>query len=275
MVTSTITGQTIALAYNNNPTKVNGSDKFLLALQVMIEGYYKQDPPTKKMLLVKADVPELLVEMGYGKSGSPNAYAIGDLLLIAFYYLLLIGKYSVKGKRNNKKQTVQFKLEDVTFFIKNKAGTFVCLPRMAPASVVISADSATLKLDNNKNGWKGMCVHQEANGESFNSPVHALACWVLHLCKNNANRKTFLSAFFSEGACYDECNKDVSKALKMAATILQYPITQGIPIECIDTHSLRSGNAQMHLPFLDIRIDKSKRWVGGRAPPLRNTFKRN
>ncbi len=69
----------------------------------MIEGYNKQDPPTKKMLPVKADIPELLVEMGYGKSGSPHAQAIGDLSLIAFYYLLCIGKYMVKGKRNNTK----------------------------------------------------------------------------------------------------------------------------------------------------------------------------
>jgi hypothetical protein len=101
----------------------------------------------------------------------------------------------VKGKCNNTKQTVQFKLEDVTFFKKNNAGTLVCLPRMAPASIVMSAGSATLKLDNQKNGWKGICVHQEANG-SFNCPVHALAHWVLHLRKNNADRKTFLSAFF-------------------------------------------------------------------------------
>ncbi len=118
----------------------------------MIEGYSKQDPPTKKMLPDKAKVPELLVEMGYGKSGSPHAQAIGDLSLIAFYNLLRIGEYTVKGKCNNTKQTVQFKLKDVTFFKKNKAGTLVCLPRTAPASVIISADSATLKLDNNKNG---------------------------------------------------------------------------------------------------------------------------
>jgi hypothetical protein len=119
--------------------------------------------------------------MGYGKSGSQHAKAIGDLALIAFYYLLHIGEYTVKGKCNNKKQTVQFKLKDVTFFKKNKAGTLVCLPRTAQASVVMLANSAMLKLDNQKNGWKGMCVHQEANGESFNCTVHALACRVLHL----------------------------------------------------------------------------------------------
>jgi hypothetical protein len=233
MVTSAITAivQTTALACNNNPTKVDGSDKFLPALQVMIEGYNNQDPPTKKMLPVKADIPELLVEMGYSKPGSPHAQAIGDLLLIVLYYLLCIGEYTVKRKCNNTKQTVQFKLEDVTFFKKNKSGTLVCLPRMALASVVMSTDSATLKLDNQKNGWKGMCVHKEANGESFNCPVRALARWVLHLHKNNAEKKTFLSAFFSDGARYDVCSEDISRALKMAAIILQYPITWGIPIE--------------------------------------------
>ncbi len=47
---------------------------------------------------------------------------------------------------------VQFKLEDVKFFKKNKMGTLVCLPNDAPASLVLTVDSATLKLDNQKNG---------------------------------------------------------------------------------------------------------------------------
>ncbi len=45
------------------------------------------------MLPVEVDVPELLVEMGYGKSGTLHAKAIRDLALIAFYYLLRVGKY--------------------------------------------------------------------------------------------------------------------------------------------------------------------------------------
>ena len=32
----------------------------------MIDGFSKDDPPTRKMLPVESDVPELLVEMGYG-----------------------------------------------------------------------------------------------------------------------------------------------------------------------------------------------------------------
>jgi hypothetical protein len=96
-------GQRIALACNENPTKVIGSKKLLLALQIMIDGCTKADPPTQKKLPVKAVVPELLIKMGYGKSGSIHAQAIGDLSLIAFYYLLRIGEYAVKRQRDRTK----------------------------------------------------------------------------------------------------------------------------------------------------------------------------
>jgi hypothetical protein len=124
---------------------------------------------------VESDVPELLVDLGYGNDGTAHSQAIGDLALIAFYYLLCIGKYTIKGKCNNTKQTVQFKLKDIWFFKQNKAGTLMCLPANAPQNLILTTDSATLKLDNQKSGWKGICVHQEANGEAFKCPVWALA----------------------------------------------------------------------------------------------------
>ena len=130
------------------------------------------------------------------KNGTPHSQAIGDLSLIAFYYLLRIGEYTIKGTRNNTKQTVQFKLKDVGFFKQNKHGILTCLPNNAPPSLFLTAYSATLKLDNQKNRWKGVCVHQEANGEEFKCPVQALARRVLHLRNNKADSKTFLSTFF-------------------------------------------------------------------------------
>ena len=128
-VTGAITavGQTISMVVGNNPTKVIGSEKFLPALQVMIDGYAKEDPPTRKMLPVETDVPELLIGMGYSSSGTTHTQAVGDLSMIAFYYLLRIGEYTVKGKRNNTKQMVQFKFEDVTFFKKTKSGQLRCV----------------------------------------------------------------------------------------------------------------------------------------------------
>jgi hypothetical protein len=115
-----------------------------------------------------------------------------------------------------------------------------------------------LKLDNQKNGWKGVCVHQEANGEEFKCPVQALARRVLHLRNNKADSKTFLLSFFQNNACYDECREDISKGLKMAAAILQYPVMQGIPVDWVNTHSLpgSGANALSLAGYLDTQIQK-------------------
>jgi hypothetical protein len=232
----------------------------------MLDGYSKSDPPTRKMLPVEADVPNLLAEMSYGKGGSTHTQATRDLTMIAFYYLLQIREYTVKGKKNNTKtkQTIQFKFKDLKFFKKSKAGTLVCLPNNAPTSVIMTADSATLKPDNQKNRWKGICIHQEANGESFNCPVRALVRRAIHLREHKAGGKMLLSSFFYQGNRYDLCGKDISKGLKLAATILQYPTTRGIPIERIDTHSLWSGdaNALALSSYSDTQIQKMGRWKG-------------
>jgi hypothetical protein len=50
------------------------------------------------------------------------------------------------------KQTVQIKYEDVSYFKKNSRGQLRCLPRDAPDELIATADSSTLKTDNQKNG---------------------------------------------------------------------------------------------------------------------------
>jgi hypothetical protein len=191
----------------------------------------------------ETDVPQFLVDIGYGKLGTAHTRAVRDLLLIAFYYLLRIEEYTVKGKQNNTKQTVQFKLEDVTFYKKTRAGQLRCFPKTAPYNFVLSANSATLKLDNQKNGWKGVCVHQETNGESVHCPIRALGRQVVHLCQHGAPSSSFLLMFFHRGKRGDVLGEDISKARKMAATLLEYPETWGIPIKLVDTHLLQCGVA--------------------------------
>jgi hypothetical protein len=261
----TAVGQTIALACNDNPTKVNGSDKLLPRLQVMLDGYRKEDPATIKKLPVQADVPELLVSTAYQGAGTAQDKAAADLTMIAFYYLLRVGEYTVKGSRNSTKQTVQFKYEDLTFFRKNVRGHLRCLPRNAPDNLIASADGATLKLDNQKNGWKGVCVYHETNGATDHCPVRALGRRYLHLRHHGATPKTFLSTYYNTaGKRCDITNEDITAGLKRAATVLDYPIAKGIPIERIDTHSLRSGgaNALSLAGFSDTQIQKMGRWRG-------------
>ena len=80
-------GQTICLAKNKNPTKIEGSDKFLPRIAQKIEGFRKEDPPTLKKFPVEVDVPEYMCMLGL-MSGATDlaASASGDLALIAFYF---------------------------------------------------------------------------------------------------------------------------------------------------------------------------------------------
>ncbi len=99
-----------------------GLDKFLLGLQVILDGYRIEDHPTEKKPPIKANVLELLFDMGNGPCGSTLGQLVRDLNLIAFNYLLCVGEYTFKGAPNELKQTVQFKLEEITIFCRNEQG---------------------------------------------------------------------------------------------------------------------------------------------------------
>jgi hypothetical protein len=72
-------------------------------------------------------------------------------------------------------------------------------------------------------------------------------------------------AYFNEtGQSFDITNQDISAALKLAVTFLDYPTTKGIPIDQINTHLLRSGgaNALSLAGYSDTQIQKMGRWRG-------------
>jgi hypothetical protein len=73
-----------------------------------------------------------------------------------------------------------------------------------------------------------------------------------------------LSSYWSDGARADVTAEHISRALKSAATELQYPTNKGIPILRINTHSLRSGgaNALSLSGFSDTQIQKMGQWRG-------------
>jgi hypothetical protein len=98
----------------------------------MLGEYWKEDPATIKKLPVQSDIPELLVTMAYKGMGTEKDKAVADLTLIAFYYLLRVGKYTINGSFNSTNQIVQFKYEDVTFFRKKQQGGTTVSPTRCP-----------------------------------------------------------------------------------------------------------------------------------------------
>jgi hypothetical protein len=258
----TAIGQTIALAQGENPTKMGGSDKFLPQLKQCVDGWHKQDPVSQKKLPVKVNIPEYLVECGLDLCASELNKAVGNLSLIGFYYLLRFGEYTMKSKRESTKQMVQFKMKDMHFFSKDKWGWLQCLPRDAQDLAIASTTGATLKLDNQKNGWKGVSIYNETNGNPALRPVCALGRHYKHICNSTGKKKTFLSAYYDGGIEANVTLEHISCGLKTAAAALDYPSQKGIPIERINTHLLRSGraNALALSGFSDMQIQKIGYW---------------
>ncbi len=86
----------------------------------------------------------------------------------------------------------------------------------------------------------------------------------MRLRQHKAAKSSFLSTFYHEGKKCDVTGKDISKGLKMAATLLEYPETRGIPIELINAHLIQCGgaNALALLGFSDTQIQQMGRWRG-------------
>jgi hypothetical protein len=92
--------------------------------------------------------------------------------------------------------------------------------------------------------------------------VRALARRYSHIRRKTSDLSTFLSAFFVNNSRYDVTDNDMRRSLKQAAQLLNYPSLKGIPIQRIDTHSLRSGgaNALSLAGYSDREIQKMGRW---------------
>ena len=187
---------------------------------------------------------------------------MGDNALIAFYFLLRIGEYSTRPGQSADKLTDQFKVKDVTLF-KRVRGRLKQLGPRATHAQIMSADAATLRIGNQKNGWKNVCIHHEATGDMYYCCIRALGRRVIHILDNGGTGKTWLSAYWEKGEDRrDVTDKDMRAGIKLAAQVLDYPGRKGIPVERVDTHSLRIGGATVLAlaGYTDTQIQKMGRW---------------
>ncbi|KAL7465655.1 hypothetical protein ACHAXS_005968 [Conticribra weissflogii] len=121
-----------------------------------------------------------------------------------------------------------------------------------------------LKVDNQKTGHKGACIHHEANKDALCCPVCTLGHHMIHICRDTFNPGSFLSTYFDKGVCYNVSNWDTSLGLKTTVAALHYPANKGTPITQVNTHSLCSGgaNALFHSSYADRKIKKMGHWKG-------------
>ena len=190
----------------------------------------------------------------YGRQGNAKHKAIGDMALIAFYYLLRVGEYTREG--NQRTRTQQFRISDITLWNNN-----IILDKSLPMeSLLKQCTAATLNINNQKNGRRNQSIHHEAKTDDT-CPVKAVIRRIKHILFHTSDRNTIISTHFSRTKGQVLRSTDINSAIK--AEVLQLGLRQyGFNPDQISSHSLRAGGAMaLHLNHQSsTTIRKMGRW---------------
>ena len=147
-------------------------------------------------------------------------------------------------------------VENVGFFKDGKQ-----VSRKSPLSVLLTCDSATLKITNQKNGRMGSTVHHQATGKAH-CPIKALAHRVHHILTHGGESNRFLCDYYHDNEWHSVTSTRVINMVRLACSNLNLA-KQGIDIDLVGAHSLRAGGAmalKLHGES-DTTIMKMGRWT--------------
>jgi len=122
-------------------------------------------------------------------TNNPQLKAIGELVLIVFYFLLHIGEYM---HHTTQGCTQQFWLCDIQVFAVDQ---LISLEQLAMHAEQINLVSLTIQ--NPKNGWKGETISHHAlhKGDTLCCPVKAVVEQVMDMVRMQATEDTLICAF--------------------------------------------------------------------------------
>ena len=220
--------QAIVLAGHDDPRKTYGSKDLDLPFQRLLKAYRNDDPAPQPQVALPVHTIEWAATTSQRPGASPLASATGDLITMAFYFLLRVGEYTMPS-RKRRTRTVQFRCKDVIFRRNQEV-----IPHTAPIAHLLSADTVTLWLDNQKNGQRGGTLHHTATSGPF-CPVKALARRIKSIATFNMPPDTPLS-YVCPGR--HVTSADIVAAVKVAVKASGL-LKQGYRIQQVGSHSLR------------------------------------
>ena len=231
----------------------DAQEKYPKAIQQLLEGYKREDPPAQPKLAVPLTVPQYLLLTAKDQ----ETQAIADLSIIAFYYLLQVGEYT-RHRVKDKRRTKQFRVKDIALWHNDEL-----LDSNLPEHFLITHCTAeTLSISNQKNGRRAQTIHQEAI-YLRHCPVRAVIRRVKHILLHTTNQDTIIGTIFTptnpQGKSVTASK--MNKAVKHAVKFLDLNKKRLHP-EQVGSHSLQAGGAMaMHLNKVDHNtIKKMGRW---------------
>jgi len=250
--------KTIELAGRPNPLHKPGTTNYHAALAMQTEGYRRADPEPNKQMAVPVRVPNRVFS-STRDTKDPKLKAIGELVLIAFYFLLRVGEYTY---HNTQRRTQQFRLRDMKFFANQQLISIDQLEANADRINLVS-----LTIENQKNGRKGDILSQHAlrKGDTACCPVKAVVARAVDMVRMKATDDTLICAFrASVSLPWQQIRSShIVDAVKEAVKGLRLTGEAGFKISKIGSHSLRAGGAMaLYLNKKSaLEIQRAGRWT--------------
>jgi len=163
---------------------------------------------------------------------------VGELTLIAFYFLLRVGEYTHHGR--GIWRTQQFRLKDIKFFVDN-----LFIPMEQVRAYTQEINLVSLTIDNQKNGVRGQILsHHALTGNRRCCPVRAVVLRVIDLLQDGASPDTLICAFREAKSLPWQFvrDKDIVKVVKDAVLAPDLRNSR-FSKEEVGSHSLRAGGA--------------------------------
>ena len=151
---------------------VNPQGGYTQKIKQLLSGFRKFNPPPQRKLAVPISLPIWLLEQGL-KSHDPRYQAVGDLIIIAFFFLLRPGEYTYSSPTDCK-ETIPFRLCDVYLWEGNQ----ILNPNLSEQELIMQCTGATLQITNQKSGRKAERVLDQSlpkhHPTAHTCPIQAL-----------------------------------------------------------------------------------------------------
>lgn len=216
--------------------------------------YHDQDPPPRPQLALPVNTVRWTCD-NYVSSPSSQHQAIADLIILAFFFLLRVGEYTCTSGRTQKR-TVSIQKRHVTL----RRGDQV-IPHTASLATMLKADSVTINLENQKNGFKNATLHHTRTSQSSFDPVVAAVRRLHHL--RDQPPSTPICTYIDQGKRCHVSATHIRQAIRRSAIATNLHLA-GYELDRIGSHSLRaSGAMALKLNGYDeSTIKKLGRWSG-------------
>ena len=239
---------------------VNSQGVYTQKIKQLLNGFRKFDPPPKRKLAIPLAVPAWLLQQGLNSTDSQYK-AIGDLTIIAFYFLLQPGEYTYSPPKD-RKQTIPFRHCDVYLWEHNK----ILDPNLPLKDLYKRCTGATLQIANQKTGRKAERISHSAIPATHKAhvtcPIRTLIWRLKHIQTHSTDTTLQLGTYFTQtGKKHTLRPRSIMNALRVAVKALQLHKVN-ITASQVSSHSLRAGGATaMHINGVpEVTIQKMGRW---------------